>query len=517
MLPRARSLDAPLVIVLLGPTGAGKSTLFNTLAGRAASRTGVLRPTTREVVALLNPGDRAALIDGGPLAAIAPARLRLIEDASAEAGVVLVDAPDLDSIEHANRALSDHLAEAADLAIFVTTATRYADRVPWEVLGRIRERGLPLLVVVNRLPPSAADQAEVLRDFGALLTRNLSGARMVAGATELVGVPEGALDGTTEGLAREPVAPVLARLAALRADREARRRLAAEALAGALSGLGPLAQSVADDLVHEAIDVDALRRTAGARFGEAMADVRAALGRGTFLREETLRAWHEFVGADQITRFFAGGIGRVRGFLAELFRGPARAPVAVVRESAESDIVALVRLHAGEASRRTASAWAEEPLVAEAIAAEPGLWLASPGLDERLGARIETWVASIAADVRDTGRPKRLLAQGASTGVNAVGVAVMVATFAHTGGLTGAELGVAAGTAFLNQKLLTALFGEAAVVEMVRRARDRLDAAVRETLDEERARFEDLLPPSDELRAVAAGLREVAGELREPA
>ena len=84
MLPRARSLDAPLVVVLLGPTGAGKSTLFNTLAGRSASRTGVLRPTTRDVVVLLNPADRAALVEDGPLSAIPAADLRVVEDPAAE-------------------------------------------------------------------------------------------------------------------------------------------------------------------------------------------------------------------------------------------------------------------------------------------------------------------------------------------------------------------------------------------------------------------------------------------------
>jgi polynucleotide 5'-kinase involved in rRNA processing len=41
---RAASLDDPLVVLLLGPTGAGKSTIFNTLAGRAASPTFGRRP-----------------------------------------------------------------------------------------------------------------------------------------------------------------------------------------------------------------------------------------------------------------------------------------------------------------------------------------------------------------------------------------------------------------------------------------------------------------------------------------
>ena len=37
VLPRARSLDAPLLVLLIGPTGAGKSSLVNALAGRAVS------------------------------------------------------------------------------------------------------------------------------------------------------------------------------------------------------------------------------------------------------------------------------------------------------------------------------------------------------------------------------------------------------------------------------------------------------------------------------------------------
>jgi ATPase subunit of ABC transporter with duplicated ATPase domains len=82
---RASSLDAPLLVLILGPTGAGKSTLFNTLAGWAASATGVLRPTTREAVVLVHPRDRPALLEG-TLADLDPGRIRLVEDDSVGPG-----------------------------------------------------------------------------------------------------------------------------------------------------------------------------------------------------------------------------------------------------------------------------------------------------------------------------------------------------------------------------------------------------------------------------------------------
>src|SRR4051812_1073638 len=140
---RAASLDAPLVVLLVGPTGAGKSTIFNTLAGRSLSPTGVLRPTTRIAVVLVHPDDHDTLAEGA-LAGVASDQVRFVTDAALAPGLALIDAPDIDSLEHANRQLTDRLVEAADLAIFVTTATRYADQVPWAVLMRVQERGLPL-------------------------------------------------------------------------------------------------------------------------------------------------------------------------------------------------------------------------------------------------------------------------------------------------------------------------------------------------------------------------------------
>jgi len=515
---RARSLDAPLVVLLLGPTGAGKSTLFNTIAGRAASATGVLRPTTRTAIVLAHPDDAAAL-RGGTLAGIDAQRLRIDPDPTIAPGLALIDAPDIDSVEHANRELADHLVEAADLCLFVTTATRYADRVPWLVLGRVRERGLPLIVVVNRLPSDRQDRREVLDDVQRLFTEaGLAGGTGPDGDTrpalEVVGVTEGDTDPSREALAAAAVAPVLDRIDHLRADRDARLELAARALAGSMAGLGPLVEQIADDAAHEAIDAAADRRIAATYYDRALGSVREAVSRGTFLREEALRHWQDYVGADDVTRIFSRGIGVVRGAIASLFR-PAKAPVAEVREATTDDLTAVARLYAAEAARRTASAWGEDPAVAAAVAADPTLWGPSVGFDDRLRERLDAWIASIGSDIAETGEGKRRLARGASIGVNAVGVGVMLATFIHTAGLTGTEVGVAAATAFVNQKLLGALFGEAAMVELVGRARRRLDDLLVEMFDGERRRFEALAPGPDELDALAADLRATAAELRE--
>ena len=59
VLPRLRRLDAPLLAVVGGPTGAGKSTLVNSLVGKRVSASGVLRPTTRSAVLAYHPNDNA--------------------------------------------------------------------------------------------------------------------------------------------------------------------------------------------------------------------------------------------------------------------------------------------------------------------------------------------------------------------------------------------------------------------------------------------------------------------------
>ncbi|WP_229324904.1 dynamin family protein, partial [Streptomyces sp. UNOC14_S4] len=57
LVPRLCAPEAPLLAVVGGSTGAGKSTLVNSLVGRRVTAAGVLRPTTRTPVLVCHPDD----------------------------------------------------------------------------------------------------------------------------------------------------------------------------------------------------------------------------------------------------------------------------------------------------------------------------------------------------------------------------------------------------------------------------------------------------------------------------
>ena len=91
--------------------------------------------------------------------------------------------------------------------------------------------------------------------------------------------------------------------------------------------------------------------------------------------------------------------------------------------------------------------------------------------------------------VRTEGADKRSTARFLAFGVNGLSVALMIVVFAHTAGVTGAEAGIAGGSAVLGQKLLEAVFGDQAVRYLAERARRSLEERVRALLDEERVRY----------------------------
>ncbi|MDO4899043.1 GTPase [Actinomyces sp.] len=158
VLPRLADADIPAIVVVGGSTGAGKSTLVNSVLGQEVSDAGVLRPTTRTPVLVVNPEDETVLADH-PIAQVC----LTVASAAIPAGLALVDASDLDSVQETNRALAVRLLEAADLWLFITTAARYGDHTPWVSLEEAAGRGTPIGVVLNRVPATVLP--EVRRDL----------------------------------------------------------------------------------------------------------------------------------------------------------------------------------------------------------------------------------------------------------------------------------------------------------------------------------------------------------------
>jgi energy-coupling factor transporter ATP-binding protein EcfA2 len=503
--PRLADIDAPLLVLLLGPTGAGKSSLLNTIAAAEVSKVGVLRPTTTDAVLYASQSDTDRIVASGRLGAVAKDRLKLAAAPASADGVAVIDAPDIDSIDRDNRDLADLLVEACDLCVFVTTATRYADLVPWEVLRRVRERGLPLVVVLNRLPGDEEDRAAVIADSKRLFSQ--ASTRSDEEPMDLIAIDEGDIEPRVNGLAREKARPLLERIDRLAATAEDRRAIAIRALAGALRGLAPLVHAVADDLEHEAIDADALRRIAVSFYTAELESLAGELQGSLILRAEVLRRWNDFVGADQVARFISTGIGRLRAIVLTVFRGGPAAPVTIIEAELTSTLEALGLRHATEAARRTAMAWSDRPEAADVIAGHHELWSASDKFRPAIDAGLGEWMRGIVEDVRSHAGRKRTVAQVSALGVNAVSVAVMLAVFVNTAGLSGAEVGIAAGTAILNQKLLEAIFGEGAMAELIAKARERLMTLLSTLFEDERRRFEELVPAPGSMREVATELR----------
>ena len=122
LLPRLGRLDAPLLVVVGGSTGAGKSTLVNSLVRAPVSAPGVLRPTTRSPTLVCHPDDAAWFTESHLLPGLArttqhsddPGTLRVVVAPALRAGLALLDAPDIDSVVADNRALAAQLLAAAD-------------------------------------------------------------------------------------------------------------------------------------------------------------------------------------------------------------------------------------------------------------------------------------------------------------------------------------------------------------------------------------------------------------------
>ncbi|MFF2409126.1 ATP-binding protein [Streptomyces sp. NPDC058092] len=390
LLPRLRDPEAPLLVVIGGSTGAGKSTLVNSLVGRLVSEAGVLRPTTRTPVLVCHPDDHHWFAGCRVLPQLTrvwlppqdsgePSRcddldgldgseeedgtaLRVETGTGLPRGLALLDAPDIDSLVVRNRVLAAELICAADVWVMVTTASRYADAVPWHLLRTAKEYDASLVTVLDRVPHQVI--AEVSRQYGALLTK--AGLGEVPRFT-IPELPESA-GGGSGLLPTTAVAPLRAWLSHRAQDPAARQQAVGRTAAGVIDSLN--------------VRMPALAGAVAAQYAAAV--------RLTGVVEDAYRA----EGARVRRRLRNGGV--LAGDARTRWRGyPLYSTSEELLEALVESLAALLRCAVAAADEQIRTAWQREPAAGvfgfEDVGREAGGWGPAEDIRGRITMAVRRW------------------------------------------------------------------------------------------------------------------------------
>ncbi|WP_163512487.1 dynamin family protein [Fodinicola acaciae] len=515
LLPRLQRADAPLLAVVGGSTGSGKSTLVNSLAGKRLSPASVLRPTTRSPVLVSHPADVKWFSDDRILP-----RLRRTNDPSAQdrgsevsklavvtaaaltPGIALLDAPDLDSIVDANRDLATELLAAADLWVFVTTSSRYADAVPWDALRTAETRGTSVAIVLDRLPKGAEEIAQHLRQM--LRKEGL-------GTAPLLVVPQTPLqDGLLPG---EIINPVRQWLASLANDGDQRLAIANKTLDGAIGSLRPRTTA----LVRHASAQDAaaadLREDVQGTYLRELEQVSYTIDGGDILHGEVLARWQEFVSSGELARTIRARDGKARNQLAAAFASRSVPGEALSRAIAGA-LAAAVEQAAEQGAEASALRWKSRDAGAAMLAEHPDLARASTGFGATARRAVEDWQAAVIELARPT-VPSTTPAKNVEAAATAAGLAVMTAAVLPVGqlvdGLPAPSRRAGSGDAEALVSSVRRTFEGHDTRRMARRAKGMLLESVRDLLEGERRRFEARLTDAGVGERTNERLREAAG------
>lgn len=485
VLPRQMSVDAPLLAVVGGSTGAGKSTLVNSLVGHRVTASGLLRPTTRSPVLVHHPDDARWFGQDRLLPDLVrvhhatddPHSLQLVASDAVPEGLAILDAPDVDSVEEHNRVLAGQLLAAADLWLFVTSAARYSDQVPWQHLKEAAERATAVAIVLDRTP------ADAVQTVAAHLARMLASRGLKDSPLFTVNEAPISEDGL---LAPAEVAEVRGWLVSLAEDPAARGAVVRQTLDGTVRTLARRTYVVADAAEEQLRAAAELRDVVTTTYDAARAALLAESADATVLRGEGLARWQELVGTGELLRSLDQGVGRLRDRVVSAVKGTPQQADRVAM-AVEAGLEALVVDHAEDAAARVHAAWEAAPGGCTLLAGHVDLGRAPHDLRRRAEAEARAWQEEVLELVRTEGADKRTSARFLAYGVSGLGAALMVVVLARD----------AAELAELGRTLLVAVFGEEAVASMVERAASSLERRLAGLADAERVRYLALLDALD--------------------
>ena len=506
VLPRLEDADAPVLVVVGGSTGSGKSTLVNSLLGRNVSRAGAVRPTTRRPVLICSPQQRDWFMSDRVLPRLAKSEgsggdsldaITIAVEETLWPTVGIVDAPDIDSVEDGNRRLASELLDGADLWVFVTTAARYADAVAWKHLEEAGSRGLRVAIVLNRVPVGAAE--EVREDLASLARQRGLGEVMIVTVEE-----QPLTDGRLPAAA---IAPIGAYLESIGRDAQERAAIVRRSLSGAVSSsLQETAHALeaarernrefeaASEDVRQLISSDAREASSSSSDDVLRGEVSARIA-------EVLGSWDM---TKTVSRVFSGLSSRLMGAI----RGQAAPDVQVQR-----DLTGGLAQRLADQYHR---AWQESVRRARSLVDTSSFdeFLDVDAVAQRARRVAQEWTSEVTELIRAQAESSRVSGRMLAGGINVVTVSLMVAAFTMTGGLTGVEVGIAGASAALSQTVLEAYFGERTVRSMAEQARDALERLAAASLSDVVEPVSALLDRSDEGVRLDA-LEQALGDARE--
>jgi energy-coupling factor transporter ATP-binding protein EcfA2 len=397
LLPRVRQSAAPLLVALVGSTGAGKSTLVNSIVGTQVSLTGVRRPTTNSPVLACHPDDIHWFAENMFLPTLPrvrqeglarPGRDGLLVLAASEGmtkGIALLDTPDIDSVVRAHYDFAYQFLDASDLWLFMTSASRYADAPVWELLQHARERGAALGVVLSRVPPS--HRTELVAHFNAMLDAN-----GIQAENRFV-IPEtGLVDGY---LPDDIFAPVRDWLEDTAKTADRRVAVLSQTMAGMLDTFKLRVPKLAEHVDAQIVLRTRLRGEAEAAYVTALSEFAAATHDGRLLAGEVLARWQDYAASGDLGAALRGkrpAATARRGRRARTGGGAAR--LAALDEALRAALQSLIVSVADRAAEQVARAWRDNPGGAALITAAE----ASRARNERAKREFESAFGSAPAD-----------------------------------------------------------------------------------------------------------------------
>jgi hypothetical protein len=265
---------------------------------------------------------------------------------------------------------------------------------------------------------------------------------------------------------------------------------------------------------HERAVADELQTTAVRAFQAVPSRLADALDDGLPLRREVLARWSELVGGNRLMALMESATGMVRAWVRDALSTVSGAEEERIQrrvQAAVADTVADLTVEAAElAVGEITTGWRRVPAGGVLLDRHPELAKPATDLEQRAERLVAEWQHDIVELIRTKGAELKVRARWLTTALNAGATAAILLTFASTAGLTGAEVGIAAGAGAANQALLARLLGQQNLNWLLREVRHRLLDRVGELADGEARRYtaavEALAPRTADMAQVRRAL-----------